>query len=273
MLRRTVTAVDTHFPSFARFLNQRWYELISRLDSSTAMLFMNFGYASLEDDGPPLKLLPHDECNRYCIQLYHRTANAVDLRGLDVIEIGSGRGGGADYIQRYLGPRSTTGVDLAANAIKFCKRYYDVKGLSFHRGNAENLDFPDGSFDAVVNIESSICYHNIDKFFSEVVRLLKPGGHFLYADLRNRMDAEAWDAQLAQLPLTMVEEEDITANVLRALDLDHDRKQVLIRKHAPRFLHKIFHEFAGLRGSQFIYEAFENRTKVYRRYLFRKDRA
>ncbi|MCK5919750.1 MAG: class I SAM-dependent methyltransferase [Methylococcales bacterium] len=270
MLKKSVAALHTYFPNLPWRISERWFEFISKLNSGTAMLFMNYGYADLDPDAPILKLLPKDEGPRYSTQLYHHTANAIDLHGKDIIEIGCGRGGGSDYVQRYLRPKSTIGVDLAASAIEFCNKHYDVEGLSFERGNAEELTYPDGSFDAILNVESSICYQHVEQFFSEVVRLLKPGGYFLYADLRNLEEIEEWEAQLARMPLEMIEQEDITPNVLRSLDLDHDRKQSLINKYAPRFLHKPFNEFAGMKDSQFFYGAFKNRTKIYRRYLFRK---
>ncbi len=47
---------------------------------------MNYGWASLDPSDQALSLLPEDERNRYCIQLYHRVAGAIDLSGMDVLE-------------------------------------------------------------------------------------------------------------------------------------------------------------------------------------------
>jgi ubiquinone/menaquinone biosynthesis C-methylase UbiE len=270
VLQKSVALFNTLFPNLQWTISQRWFDFISTVDSGTAMLFMNYGYADLDPQAQPLLLAPADDDHRYSIQLYHHVAGAIDLTGLDVIEIGCGRGGGADYIQRYLKSNGTTGIDLSAKAIDFCNQHYNVAGLSFQRGNAEELAFPDASFDAVVNIESSICYQYIDKFFSEVVRILKPGGYFLYADLRNREEIGAWEAHLAQINLEKLSQKNITPNVLLALDLDNDRKQLLIKRYAPRILHKPFNEFAGVKGSRFFYGAFQNGEKEYRSYLFRK---
>ena len=54
------------------------------------------------------------------------------------------------------------------------------------QGDAQNLPFPDESFDAVINVEASHIYPNFERFLGEVARVLRPGGHFLYADFRNR---------------------------------------------------------------------------------------
>ena len=37
------------------------------------------------------------------------------LNGLNVLEVGSGRGGGLNYISRYLNPSSCIGVDYSEN--------------------------------------------------------------------------------------------------------------------------------------------------------------
>ena len=51
-------------------------------------------------------------------------------------------------------------------------------------GDAENLPFEDNSFDAIINVESSHCYGNVEQFLREVHRVLRPGGDFLFVDLR-----------------------------------------------------------------------------------------
>ena len=97
------------------------YEYLSRMIREGNMLFMNYGWADLYPEAEKILLNDNDEKNRYCIQLYHRVCGTVDFKDKDVLEVGSGRGGGASYIMRYLLPKSMTGVDIAANAIHFCK--------------------------------------------------------------------------------------------------------------------------------------------------------
>lgn len=266
LVRSTVAIIQRALPGVGYAASRRWFDHISTYDSGRHLLFMNYGFA----DDHPLTLLPEDEEHRYSIQLYHRVAAAVDLRGAQVLEVGSGRGGGASYVCRYLGPQAIMAVDLAANAIDFCNSYYHLPNLIFERADAENLPYPDNTFDALLNVESSICYQNPERFFAEVVRVLRPGGHFLYADIRNHDELETWAAQLNQLNLVKLAEEDITPNVLRALDQDHERRQQLINEHVPWLLRNTFNEFAGLQGSRFFYGAFASGEKIYKRFLFRK---
>jgi ubiquinone/menaquinone biosynthesis C-methylase UbiE len=232
------------------------------------MLFMNDGYADLHPETKLLVLASNDEPNRYAIQLYQRVAGAVELEGLDVVEVGCGRGGGSAYIAKYLKPKSVVGVDITAGAIDFCRRQYTLDNLSFLRGDAQALDFNDESYDVVVNIESSICYEDVDAFFAEVVRILRPNGYFLYADFRQANEMDIWRSQIDKMGLQLVAEEEITSNVLRSLDLDNERKEKLIGRYVPWFLRQPFNEFAGMKGTEFFYGAFANGEKIYKRYVF-----
>lgn len=40
------------------------------------------------------------------------------LNDLTVLEVGSGRGGGLNYISNYLGPKKCIGVDFSENQVK-----------------------------------------------------------------------------------------------------------------------------------------------------------
>jgi ubiquinone/menaquinone biosynthesis C-methylase UbiE len=90
-------------------------------------------------------------------------------------------------------------------------------------GDAQAMPFHASSFDAVVNIESSHCYESMDTFLAEVCRVLRPGGRFLFADLRSLDGVKTLREQFNACDLTVEKETDITANVLTALQLDNAR--------------------------------------------------
>ena len=145
------------------------YSYASKLDKDAEAVFLNYGYA---DDTLKLELQKEDDKNRYCIQLYNHIVVSlpVELKGLDVLSVGSGRGGGASYVARYFNPGSITGLDLCQKAVKFCTEHYAIKGMSFVCGNALNLPFQNNSLDVVISVESSHGYPNIKRFFFEVDR-------------------------------------------------------------------------------------------------------
>ena len=184
--------------------------------------------AGLDPDTSEITLNYREHVNRYCIQLYHHVVAAIDLSGKDVVEVGSGRGGGAFHITRYLKPRSMVGIDFSRKAIEFCRKYYSIDGLSFTQGDAENLPLGDGSVDAVINLESSHCYGSMRRFLGEVYRVLRPNGYFLFSDHRDQDKTNLLREQLKDSGLRVVRENDITLNVVRALELDNDRKERLI---------------------------------------------
>ena len=126
------------------------------------------------------------------------------------------------------------------------------------------------SFDAVVNVESSHCYGSMEAFLSEVCRVLRPGGSFLYADLRDRASLAEWRTQLLNSRMNIVSETDITSNVLAALDADNDRKSALIHQLIPRPLIGCFTDFAGMRGSV-IYEGFRTGGLTYRAFRLHRN--
>jgi len=61
--------------------------LASKADDPN-LRFMNYGYFS---EKQALTLNDEDEKDRYSIQLYHYVASKIDLTGLKVLEVGSGR--------------------------------------------------------------------------------------------------------------------------------------------------------------------------------------
>ncbi|MBL8102298.1 MAG: class I SAM-dependent methyltransferase [Anaerolineales bacterium] len=234
------------FPNLKSWLTRLQYEMVSAIDKDKNAIFMNFGYTAHHEGYEPIPLEKEDEIHRYPMQLYHHVAKHIDWKNADALEVSSGRGGGANFIMRHFKPKSYTGVDFSTRAIEFCREHYKLDGLKFHHGNAEALSFPDNSFDVVLNVEASLYYPNIAKFFAHVKRVLKPNGYFLYTDLRYEEKVEIWRAQLKNMGLTLVKEEDITDNVLKAMEMDRERRMALVDKYVPAILRKQFYHFAGL---------------------------
>src|SRR5579863_313982 len=141
-------------PRMEKLLWRVFYEAASlgRRDVGTAL--MNYGYAP--SDGSTMEGGSGED--EFGLQLYLAVAGAADLRGKDVLDVSCGRGGGTALVFDQCGPRSMSGVDLAARAVARCRKRYGRPGLSFVAGDAERLPFADGSFDAVLNVEASHCY-------------------------------------------------------------------------------------------------------------------
>lgn len=201
------------------------YEVMSDLNQDRTMTFINLGYAGLE--APHItELTQDDESNRYAIQLYDFLFKFANVNGKDVLEVGCGRGGGASFLYKKYQPKSYLGVDFAQAHIAFCNRVHARDGLRFEVGRAESLAVPDCSMDIIVNVESSHCYTSPGLFFKEVHRILKPGGMFLFVDIRGEGVAGSYqtvsmleDQFKALEDMHLVDKTNITRNVMRALEL------------------------------------------------------
>ncbi len=270
MIARLFMAVCRLSPYLRRLIWRHWYQFLARFYKRKDWSFINYGYAPLDGQTEKLQLDDADEPNRYCIQLYHHVASVVELRDLMVLEVGSGRGGGSYYIKSFLKPNHMVGVDFSHRAVAFCyKTYFFVQGLSFATGDAEYLPFKDNSFDVVVNVESSHCYGSMDAFLGQVTRVLQEGGYFLYADFRRIGEIDIVREELCRSGMTVINETNITRNVIEALTLDNDRKIALIQKSVHKLLLKQLQEFAGVKGSM-MYEGFRTGKVIYSSFVLQK---
>ncbi len=244
-----------------------WYPLLTRRLRGEEILFLNYAY----EEEPPMgiPLAPQDEINRACIQLYHHVAAQVELRGKNILEVSCGHGGGASYLTRAFQPQSYTALDLNPAGIRFCKQRHQIDGLIFLQGDAEKMPFEPDTFDAVINVEASHCYPDFPRFLAEIARVLRPGGHFLYADFRFSDGLAAWEKAILSAPLQMLRTRNINVEVLRGMNVNSDRSLDLVARRLPKFLHPLGRDFAGVKGSR-IYQALLSGGLSYRSYCFQK---
>lgn len=244
-----------------------WYPFLTRRTSGEDLVFLNYAY---ETDPPmDIPLGPEDERDRHCIQLYHHTASGADLAGREVLEVSCGHGGGASYLTRTFHPRRYTGLDLNPTGIAFCRARHAVPGLDFITGDACALPFPDDSFDVVINVEASHCYPDLPRFLSEVRRVLRPGGRFLYADFRFAQSIPDWEQAIGGCGMDLERSEDISAGVMRGMETNSERSRSLLERSLPGWMHSMGRDFAGVKGSR-IHQALLQRDMSYRRHVFQK---
>jgi SAM-dependent methyltransferase len=165
-----------------------------------------------------------DERDRYHIQLYNELLKGAHIDNKDVLEIGCGFGGGCYYLSTYHKPASVTGIDLSDRNIKLCKKLNLAPNVKFYEMDAEDIKLKDGTFDVIVNLESSNSYPARDtKFCSEVVRLLKPGGCFIYGDLFPQAKFESFTNALTAKGMVKISEREITKGAMlsrKLMDVD-----------------------------------------------------
>lgn len=120
--------------------------------------------------------------------MYRAVLEAADLRrGLRALDIGCGTGTLAVAAARRNPGVEIVGLDPDDRVLDRARRKAARAGVAvrFDRGYAQELPYPDGSFDRVL---SSLMFHHLGRgakvgMLAEVRRVLAPGGRLVLADV------------------------------------------------------------------------------------------
>ncbi|MCL4140097.1 UNVERIFIED_CONTAM: hypothetical protein GTU68_011670 [Idotea baltica] len=118
------------------------------------------------------------------------------LEGCTILDLGCGTGRDVFLASQLVGPKGRViGIDMTEQQIEVAKKYVDThmkrfgykkSNVEFHHGYIEDLAGA-GIKDASVDVVISNCVLNLsaskDKVFSEIVRVLKPGGELYFSDV------------------------------------------------------------------------------------------
>jgi len=112
----------------------------------------------------------------------HYLAHSMGIKeGMKVLDVGCGVGGPAREIAKFTGAH-ITGLNNNDYQIDRATHYAQKEGLSkqltFVKGDFMQMSFPDNSFDAVYAIEATVHAPTLEGIYSEIFRVLKPGGIF-----------------------------------------------------------------------------------------------
>jgi ubiquinone/menaquinone biosynthesis C-methylase UbiE len=149
-------------------------------------------------------------------------AQTFNHNGLRVLDVGCGLGGPC----RMLADEHnciTTGIDLSTEYIRTAKELSKLVRLddktTFIQGDATNLPFEDNSFDVVWTQHVQMNIPDKQKFYSEINRVLKVGGSFLYYDILRKDEGEvSYPMPWASAPeLSFLFKENEMENILEKL--------------------------------------------------------
>lgn len=161
------------------------------------------------------------EAHRYQDQPWmHDTFQYHRFAGAKVLEVGVGLG--TDHLQFARAGADMSGIDLTPRSIEMTRRRFELEGYSsdLRLMDAEQLDFADGTFDAVYSF--GVLHHipSPDRAFREIARVLRPGGAFLGA-LYSRESAFWWRLMVQRhltLPSRREPLEDLLARIETGAD-------------------------------------------------------
>ena len=97
-------------------------------------------------------------------------------RGKDVLEVACGAAQGLGYLASAA--RSVSVGDYSRPLLQIAKQHYNGR-FPFLQFDAHRLPFGDRSFDVVVICEALYYLADVDRFFQEARRVLRPGGMLL----------------------------------------------------------------------------------------------
>jgi ubiquinone/menaquinone biosynthesis C-methylase UbiE len=111
------------------------------------------------------------------VPMAEHLAEAVGLRPGDrVLDVATGSGNAALAAARY--GAEVTGVDYVPELLERGRERAAAEGLdvAFVEGDAEDLAFPDASFDAVLSALGAMFAPDQERAAAELVRVCRPGG-------------------------------------------------------------------------------------------------
>lgn len=112
----------------------------------------------------------------------HYLAHSIGIKeNMKVLDVGCGVGGPAREIAKFTGCH-VTGLNNNDYQIERATAYAAKDGLAdqldYVKGDFMQMSFPDNSFDAVYAIEATVHAPTLEGIYSEIFRVLKPGGVF-----------------------------------------------------------------------------------------------
>ena len=104
-----------------------------------------------------------------------------------LLDIATGTGDFAILANQILKPNIITGIDISdgmmdVGRVKVKKAGLD-KVISFEHQDCASMNFADATFDAAIAAFGVRNFEHLDKSFQEIVRVLNPGGVFMFLEL------------------------------------------------------------------------------------------
>lgn len=113
----------------------------------------------------------------YPQEFYDKIINRnLCIKGQSVLDIGTGTGVIPRNMYRY--GAKWTGTDISENQIEQAKILSQDMNIDYCVTSAENIDFPDNSFDVITACQC-FWYFNHEQINSKLFKMLKPGGRIL----------------------------------------------------------------------------------------------
>lgn len=145
------------------------------------------------------------------LSLYMNMIKGIKTKNKTILDVGCGRGGGIAMLSKYKKFLNVYACDINLQNIGYADRF-NSNNVKFDICSAENLLYPDNSFDILINVESAHAYSDKLAFLNESRRVLKSNGVAIISDC----DMEIFDIIDSSKTFSKIKRYDITKNVIDA---------------------------------------------------------
>jgi ubiquinone/menaquinone biosynthesis C-methylase UbiE len=164
--------------------------------------------------------------------------------GLSVLDVGCGQG--IDLCEYALAGAMVTGIDLTPRHVELARQHLNELGLqgTVVLGDAENLPFPDETFDRVSS--NGVLHHTPDMAaaLSEIHRVLRRGGRATII-VYNRDSGLYWIEQVLRYGIVqgqLLREHSMTNVLSRNVERSSIRARPLVRVYSRNALNQLLAE-------------------------------
>jgi ubiquinone/menaquinone biosynthesis C-methylase UbiE len=175
------------YTPFRRMTAPDIYELVSTNAFTARGLYLNLGYWK--------NAQTIDKACEALADLVGRTATM----GPDdeVVDVGYGFAEQDVFWMEHFAPRRITGLNVTLSQVRIARERIHAVGLTdridLREGSATAMPLLDASCDVVTAVECAFHFNTRETFFAEALRVLRPGGRLVLADvLRNAPDARCF---------------------------------------------------------------------------------
>jgi len=166
-------------------IRQKYFEVANTPEGKFQYPTGRKGLEILNYDKTLIDKLPDAVVSSYC-----GVGNPFSLgkinEGAKVLDVGCGAGVDTILAGMMVGPNgSAVGVDMVPEMIARAESNLKITGIvnvSFQNTAAENLPFPDDTFDVVISNGVINLIPDKEAVLAEIHRVLKPGGRLMVAD-------------------------------------------------------------------------------------------
>ncbi|KZL83092.1 sterol 24-c-methyltransferase [Colletotrichum incanum] len=151
----------------------------------------------------------------------HYLAHVIDIKkDMKVLDVGCGVGGPAREIAKFTGAY-VTGLNINEYQVERATRYAVKekmdKQVQFVQADFMNIPFEDSTFDAIYAIEATVHAPSLEAVYSEIFRVLKPGGVFGVYEWVMTENYDDADLRLRKIRID-IEQGDGIANMVKVTE-------------------------------------------------------